>query len=533
MLRFLTFPDATDGCLDPLRNAYLIGNDGHPMRGEITLEDDLIVCRKRESDAAALNLLHPAGELGELSLQTTLLPERDRPYLLDLELARHRLMSVYLKREDWGMLDLPDNHAIPEQTAEALSEFLAAIALERDDPPKAAEHARAALAASLDASEELALAHAERLLARRCEAKSVPPAAIGCGVHPSLTSDRLRPLIAEHFEYIRLPIPWRLLCPEEGAYQWDAVDAWVDWATEHKIPIVAGPLISFDPAELPDWLYIWEHDYDTLRDLAYEHIEEVVGRYVRKIGAWNVVSGLHTNTHFSFNFEQLMDLTRMSLMLAGKMATGARLHVELRQPFGEYYAQNPRSIPPLMFADLVCQSGVAFDGFSLRLPMGRSADGEYTRDLLQISALLDRMQPFGKPVLLSAAVPSEPVTSWMLDADRGGEPADDRSGVWRRPWSQQVQSLWLQAVYQIALSKPFVEAVSWMHVSDHDGATPPMSGLITDATRPKEAVKKLVAMRRALRATDSTGVSTELSDIDRNASRDPEGSGVHAAISTD
>jgi len=514
MLRFKTLFDPDDPALKPLRNAYLIGNDGHAMRGEIAVEGDTIVCHKRETGPAALNVLYPAGNLGEVSVQTTLLPERDRPYLLDVELARHRLMTVYLKREDWGMIDLPDDHPVPTQTARALDAFLAAVAEERDDPDAAIEHARIALEASLDASEELALAHAERLLGRRCQARALPAAAIGCVVHPQKTDTRLRPLIAEHFEYVQLPMPWKMLCPEEGAYQWDAIDGWVEWAAEHKLPIVAGPLISFDSAELPDWLYIWEHDYDTLRDLAYEHIEEVVGRYLRSVGAWNVVSGLHTNQHFSFNFEQLMDLTRMSLMLAGKMAGGARLHIELREPFGEYYAHNPRSIPPIMFADLVAQSGVAFDGFSVRMPMGRATDGEFTRDLLQVSSLLDRLQPFGKPVLLTTGVPSEPITSWMMDADKGGAPADDRAGTWRKPWSAEVQSLWLQAAYQIALSKPFVEAVAWMELMDHDATSLPMAGLVSDGMRPKASLKKLIGIRRALRSPQPARVSTELSAID-------------------
>jgi hypothetical protein len=528
MLRFKTPFQPDDDRLHPVRNAYLIGNDGHAMRGEITVEGDTIVCDKRETGPAALNVLYPAGHLGEVSVQTTLLPERERPYLLDVELARHRLMTVYLKREDWGMLDLPDDHPVPIQTARALEAFLDAVALERDDPDRAAEQARVALEASLDASEELALAHAERLLGRRCETRSLPATAVGCVVHPMKTDPRLRPLIAEHFEYLQLPMPWKVLCPEEGVYEWEALDGWVEWASEQKLPIVAGPLISFDAEELPDWLYIWEHDYDTLRDLAYEHIEEVVGRYLRSVGAWIVVSGLHTNRQFSFNFEQLMDLTRMSLMLAGKMAGGARLHVELREPFGEYYAHNPRSIPPIMFADLVAQSGVAFDGFSVRLPMGRAAGGEYTRDLLQLSSLLDRMQPFGKPVLLTMGVPSEPVTSWMMDAGKDGEPADDRSGQWRKPWSTEVQSLWLQAACQIALSKPFVEAVSWLELMDHDASLLPMAGLIDADMRPKASMKKLIGVRRAIRSTQPAGVSTELRDIadDHDADDDPSANGA-------
>ncbi|MEM9791258.1 MAG: hypothetical protein AAF842_12740, partial [Planctomycetota bacterium] len=183
------------------------------------------------------------------------------------------------------------------------------------------------------------------------------------------------------------------------------------------------------------------------------------------------------------------------------------------------------SIPPMMFADLVTQSGVAFDGFSVRMPMGRAIDGEFTRDLLQVSSMLDRLQPFGKPVLLTTGVPSEPITSWMMEAGSGGAPADDRSGSWRQPWGPEVQSLWLQAVYQIALSKPFVEAVAWQELSDHEASSLPMSGLISDAMRPKSSIKRLIGFRKAIRSPRPTRVATELSAIAGGS----EGQGVVSA----
>jgi len=31
-------------------------------------------------------------------------------------------------------------------------------------------------------------------------------------------------------------------------------------------------LVNFTEYNLPDWIYIWEHDFETIRDLVYEHI---------------------------------------------------------------------------------------------------------------------------------------------------------------------------------------------------------------------------------------------------------------------
>jgi hypothetical protein len=195
-----------------------------------------------------------------------------------------------------------------------------------------------------------------------------------------------------------------------------------------------------------------------------------------------------------------MDLTRMTTMLVKKLHDGARTLIEIRQPFGEYYGANQRSIPPMMYADLVVQSGIAFDGFALRYPMGQALPGQHTRDLMQLSDLLDRMQPTAKPVFLSLAVPSEPVTEVMIASPEPGTLVDDNSGHWRRPWSMPVQGHWLEAAFQIAISKPFVEGVAWQELCDHPQIELPLSGLVSEDMQPKDALKRMVSFRQHLLA---------------------------------
>ena len=43
---------------------------------------------------------------------------------------------------------------------------------------------------------------------------------------------------------------------------------------------------------MPDWLFLWEHDFDALRDLIYEHISQAVRRYRGYIHSWTVTSGI-------------------------------------------------------------------------------------------------------------------------------------------------------------------------------------------------------------------------------------------------
>ncbi|MEM9022009.1 MAG: endo-1,4-beta-xylanase [Planctomycetota bacterium] len=505
----------------PLRNAYLVGADGNAIRAEINQGNGLIKAEKREAGVCAFALQHQVGDLGELTIQTCLLPERNSPYILNLELARHRLMLIYNKLEDWSMFDLAEDHPVTRRQTIARDLFIEALCLQHDNPPQAAKIAQQALIAAVDGTEELALAHAELLLNRRKATNSLPSAPIGCGVTIEHNDPRLKGGLQSHFDFIQLPCPWRVISPEENECQWQRMDDWAQWAAKHRLPVVAGPVVSFEPSCLPDWLYIWEHDYDTVRDLIYEHVERVVSRYKSVVTMWNVVSGLHVNNHFTFNFEQLMDLTRMCTMLVKKIQPQAKVMVEIRQPFGEYYAHNPKSIPPLMYGDLIVQSAIAFDAFGLRLPMGQAVQGQFTRDLMQVSSLMDQFSHFGRPLYLTVSSPSEPVTSMMIARSDSDEPVDAVSGFWRRPWSESVQSRWLEAVFQIAISKPYIDGIAWQDLIDYPNIELPLSGLLDEEIRLKESFRRIVAFRKNLRKIESHAQV----GINRPGSSDSAGAG--------
>jgi len=497
MLKFLVFDSNGPAKAWPLRNAYLIGVDGNAVRADIRFEEGAIICEKSESGTAALVLQHPVGDLGELTVQTCQLPERRDPYLLQLELARHRLMVLYNKLEEWAMFELGPEHPAAKRLELSRKLFIEALCHQRENPAHACEVALDCLVAAIDGSEELALAHSALLLNRRKRAGLIPKHPIGMGIRLEQDHDRLRAALQANFDYLQVPAAWKALAPEEGDYRWAHLDSWANWATRTRTPLVVGPVISFEPAELPDWLYIWEHDYDTVRDLIYEHIEAVVTRYRHSVTTWKVVSGLHVNSHFTFNFEQLMDLTRMATMLVKKIQPAAKVMIEIRQPFGEYYAKNHRSVPPMLYADLVVQSAIPFDVFGLRLLMGQPVSGQRTRDLMCLSKLLDEFAPFGKPVYVTAGVPSGPVTDLMISSeDRDSDPGDAHSGRWRRDWSPVVQSHWLQAALQVALSKPFIDGVAWSDLIDHESMELPLAGLIGEDLQPKPSFRRLALFRR-------------------------------------
>ena len=182
MMKFLVLEQGHPAKRWPIRNAYLVGSDGNALRAQVTFQDGVVCCENREGGSAAMVVQHNTHEYGELTLQTCLLPARDEPYLLNLELARHRLLILYNKLEDWGMFDLGPTHVVTKRAERSRKLFVEALCSQADDTVRADNHARQSLVAALDASEQLAMAHAELLLDRRKITGAVPKQAFGCGV---------------------------------------------------------------------------------------------------------------------------------------------------------------------------------------------------------------------------------------------------------------------------------------------------------------------------------------------------------------
>ncbi len=514
MLRFLVFQNGKPVSDWALINAHLIGADNIGVYSRITFFEGEIICEKRGVEPAALALQIRIDDVGELTLQTCLLPEQDEPYHLTLELARHRLMLLLTKQEDWLMFDLDDDHPAVVRCELARQLFIKALG-KADDPSEVDRLACDSLKVAIDASEELALAHADRLLKRRYELGETISGAFGCGVGVKQDPSKIGSSILANFDYMTLPIRWRDIEPDEQRFNWQHSDNWAQWAFRNRLPIYSGPIISFDDTMIPDWLYVLGDDYQTLRDLFYEYTEQLVTRYRNVVSVWNTLSGVHVNKHFALTMDNLMDLTRMVVLLVKKIQPGARTLIEITQPFGEYYSNNQQSIPPLTYVDMILQAGIPVDAFGIRLLMGQAKDGQYTRDLMQISDLLDRLSAVGKPIHIThAGVPSQTVLrTEMYQPHANGITAEmplgsgyipddehysENCGFWRKPWSATVQCHWLEAMYNIALSKPFIKSVSWLDMADHEQSDMPHSGLSMKNYTTKPAFHRIAPLRKAI-----------------------------------
>lgn len=477
----------------PLVSPMAIAPESVPVPTEVVFRDGVLRVGPTDQAAGAA-LLWDSGSAGEYVLETTRLVARGRPHNLNVELARFRLMRMLQKLEDWGLFDLPAAQPFVLKLRDLQKRFGTALEVLADGPA-ASKIADGVLADALALGEELALFAADQVLAKRKNQNAFARYVFGCRVDWTRRSQRTKDLMADHFDYAVLPMTWKLLQPKEDAFDTAALDEWVEFLTRRRVPIIAGPVIDLGEDAMPDWAYIWENDVDVLRDLMVDFVRKMVTRYRRAVAVWNVVGGLHANSIPGLGFEQTIELTRLLVAQVKSMLPQARTLVTIRDPFGEHHATKSPGVPPMLYADTVAQAGVNCDGFGLEIECGVPKVGGYTRDLFQLSCVLDKLSGTGKPVYVTAIGAPSRYTPDPGDRSEGRlDPS--RAGRWRGPWTPESQADWFESVAKIALGKAFVESVSWGNLGDAN-ATIPGGGLLDEMLQPKPALERLKVLKQS------------------------------------
>ena len=388
-----------------VRGAFVVGPESVPMPGALRFEEGLLrVDTGSDPHGGAAATVDPGDEpnaysglpgaaldavgicllwgcaAGEYLLETTRLPPRSEPYVLNVELARHRLMKLLHKQEDWNLWDLPPAGPAVAKARQAQAIFAESLGL-LHDPAAAAGKADEALVLALEAGEELAVVHGELLLARR-RRNGLPRTMFAIRADTSEQAPRnaaYRAAMVRSFDCVNVPMPWRQMQPDEDVFATGAVDSTVEFLARNRVPMIAGPLLDLSEGQVPEWLFIYEHDFETLRDLAFEYVKSVVTRYRRVIKLWNVTAGLHASGSFGLTFEQMVELTRLLVAQVKAVLPSAKTLVSVRQPYGEYLslpgAGEPgasTAVPPMLYAEMVSQSGVQVDGFGVEIVTGRA-----------------------------------------------------------------------------------------------------------------------------------------------------------------
>jgi hypothetical protein len=104
--------------------------------------------------------------------------------------------------------------------------------------------------------------------------------------------------------------------------------------------------------------------------------------------------------------------------------------------------------------------------------------------------MLDRFVPLNKPLHISAvAVP---------DREVAGIQECQTAGLWRKPWDEAIQAIWIDHFFKIAMSKPFIETITYANFADNGADEIVGTGLLNERLDLKKSFRELRKLQKLI-----------------------------------
>ena len=218
------------------------------------------------------------------------------------------------------------------------------------------------------------------------------------------------------FNACQVGVSWKQIVPSEGKYRWDLLDAQLAWCRRQRLEIEAGPLIEFRPSALPDWIWLWEGDQETISGFVTEFVRQAVQRYRGKIPLWHVVHRPASQEILGLSEEEQIRITARAIQAARQADPAAQLSIGIDRPWAEWMSSSHFQLGPLHLCDYLLRSDLGISSVAIEVAPGYTNPGSHLRDLFEFSRLLDLYSLLNVPLHLT-----------------GGDPVGHRAGPEQRP----------------------------------------------------------------------------------------------------
>lgn len=476
VMRFHVHPASVlDG---QIPQAQMTGFDGRSFPMRVELEESDLFCTRNLSDSGRLHMLWPVDGFGQVVLSTASLRERSEPYLLPVELCRGTLVDLRNQVGAWEVagLRLPEDFEPELRRAHKL--FTKAV-FTQENPAESASFAWEAIAHAVKAGTLLTETYINQRMVFRQSRSASLPVSLGCETGPDILSEGDAERFTSVFNSAHVPIRWRDVEPAEGKYNWDTLDAIVDWCNQSRMFVIAGPLLDLSRQGMPAWLETWQHDFLNLQSFVSDFVETAVSRYVGHVRHWEIAANANTGGCLNLTEENCLSLAARSLEVARQVDEEIQLSLMIGQPFGEYMVQGQHRLSPVQFVDALARSGVGLSEAHLQVEIGTSASHfSLPRHLLQFSRLMDQWSYLGLP--LSVTLSFAPGLQ------------DDAT-----------QSAMLQRYVPLLMAKDAVVGIYWGCHRDGVGARYDGSGLVREDGSERDTFRLLEGYREKYWQADS------------------------------
>lgn len=250
----------------------------------------------------------------------------------------------------------------------------------------------------------------------------------------------------------------------EGEKQFKLRTALHEELRKRNITVEGRPLFYFYKTVTPDWLR--DKSYDQLLKYVESHTKEVVGHYGEGMYAWEIINEAHDwANELQLSTDQLVEVAKLACDVAKDVNPKIHRLINNCCPFAEYVqmkkwgeidAKYPQRTPVKFMRDLT-DAGVDFtiSGQQMYFPY---------RDLQDIIISLERFEQFGKPLQVTEVGVSSGPTKELINSGLLSMPNEPY--IWHRHWDQDLQAEWVEGLYSLAYSKPWIEAINWYDFVD-------------------------------------------------------------------
>jgi hypothetical protein len=459
-----------------------------PWPTQVHVEPGLLTARRGVEESGSLVVPWTIDGAGHLLSATATLIEREQPYQFLVELARGKVHQVRTQSAEWqaGGLQIPPD--LTQKIRDASVGFSRAVTT----PPSedAGKEAQSVLTQGYQAAEQLVREYIEQMFQARHLRQPRLDTTQGCLLGPGVLTSQHKDILLQTCNNVCLDLSWKAVETTEANYRWEAYDAILDWAVEQGLSVSAGPLIDFSTSHLPEWLWLWERDLASIATFMADYVQTAVRRYQGRIRSWQLTGASNCATLLGLGEDELLWLTVRMAEAARQIDPKIEMIVGIAQPWGEYMAAQERTHSPFIFADTLLRSGLNLAGLDLEMMMGLEPRGSYCRDLISVSRMIDLYTILGVPLRVTMGYPSASGPDAKAHADMKVS-----AGSWRRGFSPEAQAEWAADFVALALCKPSVRAVQWVHLSDAHPHLFPHCGLFDDSDLPKPVVQSLRDLR--------------------------------------
>jgi endo-1,4-beta-xylanase len=293
------------------------------------------------------------------------------------------------------------------------------------------------------------------------------------------------------FNYATLPFYMGGIEKVQGQCDYSQVDTILEALQNTNIIKKGHPLIFLVPDATPEWAkYI---SFEETKEICLSYVRNSILKYRGRFNIWDVINEAHVQPDTENGEEMVPGLT-----------------VEQNIELSSAAVRSAREADPTCFR-IINNTGTWSDYYMGRKPlpwqqnvydylkMLEDAGCEYEaiglqyyhsgRDLLEFERDVERFSHFKKPLhITELQIPSSsediPGNEWWGGGIGG-------SGIlWHgEEFTETIQADWVESVYTILYSKPYVDAITWWDMADP--AFVPHGGLVNEDLSPKESYYRL------------------------------------------